>query len=75
MEKMSIFETLSLSTIRIECKLRNGAVSSGTGFFVKFVDQGGTFIPAIVKNLLNFLLINILILAFLNKIPEFNLLA
>jgi len=50
MEKMSIFETLSLSTIRIECKLRNGAVSSGTGFFIKFVDQGDTFIPAIVTN-------------------------
>lgn len=50
MVEMSIFETLSLSTIRIECKLRNGAVSSGTGFFVKFVNQEGAFVPAIVTN-------------------------
>ena len=50
MKELSIFEKLSLSTIRIECKLVNGAVSSGTGFFVKFVDQGDTFVPAIVTN-------------------------
>ncbi|MEA3487381.1 MAG: serine protease [Thermodesulfobacteriota bacterium] len=50
MKELSIFEKLSLSTIRIECKLGNGAVSSGTGFFFKFVDQGDSFVPAIVTN-------------------------
>jgi len=39
-----------LCTIRIDCSLHNGARSSGTGFFAKFVDQGDTFVPAIVTN-------------------------
>jgi len=50
MEELSTFEKLSLSTIRIECKLGDGAVSYGTGFFFKFVDKGDNFVPAIVTN-------------------------
>lgn len=50
MEELSIFEKLSLSTIRIECKLNDGKISSGTGFFVKFVEDGDTFVPTIVTN-------------------------
>ena len=50
MEDLSIFEKLSLSTIRIECKFEDGDVSYGTGFFFKFVDKGDNFVPAIVTN-------------------------
>lgn len=50
MNELSIFEKLSLSTIRIECELGNGRVSTGTGLFFKFVNQGDTFVPAIVTN-------------------------
>ena len=50
MEELSIFEKLSLGTIRIECKLKDGRFSTGTGFFVKFVDDGDSFVPAIVTN-------------------------
>jgi len=50
MSELSVFERLSLSTIRIECELRDGRISTGTGFFVKFVESGDTFVPAIVTN-------------------------
>ena len=50
MTESSIFENLAQGTIRIESKLRNGAISSGTGFFVKFVEQGDSFVPAIITN-------------------------
>ena len=50
MAELSVFESLSLCTIRIECTHKNGARSSGTGFFVKFVEQGDTFVPAIITN-------------------------
>ena len=50
MEKLSIFEKLSLSAIRIECILEDETVSYGTGFFFKFVDKGDNFVPAIVTN-------------------------
>lgn len=50
MNDQSVFEKLSLSTIRIECQLRNGEISTGTGFFFKFVDDGNTFVPTIVTN-------------------------
>ncbi len=46
----SVFELLSLSTIRIECQLRNGDISTGTRFFFKFLDDGNIFIPTIVTN-------------------------
>ncbi|MCK4464423.1 MAG: trypsin-like peptidase domain-containing protein [Bacteroidales bacterium] len=50
MTELSVFESLSLCTIRIECTHKNGARSSGTGFFVKYVDHGDTFVPAIITN-------------------------
>jgi hypothetical protein len=50
MTELSVYETLTLCTIRIECSLKNGARSSGTGFFVKFVEQGDNYVPAIVTN-------------------------
>lgn len=50
MQELSIFESLSLSTIRIECQLDGGDISSGTGFFFKFHEKGNSFVPAIVTN-------------------------
>ncbi len=49
-EKYSIFEQLAYSTIRIECDVSDGKVSSGTGFFVKFNDKGSTYTPVIITN-------------------------
>lgn len=50
MQELSIFEKLGLCTIRIECELDNGAISTGTGFFVKLGENGNNFIPTIVTN-------------------------
>lgn len=50
MSQLSPFESLSHSTIRIECDLIGGGVSTGTGFFFRFVDKGENFVPAIVTN-------------------------
>lgn len=50
MSDLSVFENLALSTIRIECQLDDGNVSSGTGFYFKFHDKGDSFVPAIVTN-------------------------
>jgi len=50
MSELSVYEKLSLSTIRLESSLGNGATSSGTGFFAKFIDQGDTYVAAIVTN-------------------------
>ncbi len=50
MNELSIYENLSLSTIRIECEIGNGNVSAGTGFFFKYVNNIDTFTPAIVTN-------------------------
>lgn len=49
MTTLSVFEQLSLSTVRIECETEDG-FSSGTGFFVKFLQNGDMFVPAIVTN-------------------------
>jgi len=50
MSRLSIFERFGFCTIRIECTLEDGATSTGTGFFVKFCDNGEYFVPAIVTN-------------------------
>lgn len=50
MSDQIIFENLAMSTIRIECRLNNGDISTGTGFFFKFVEQGTDFVPAIITN-------------------------
>ena len=50
MPNLSPFEQVAHSTIRIECDLRDGATSTGTGFFFRFADKGDRFVPAIVTN-------------------------
>jgi Trypsin-like peptidase domain len=47
---LSISEQLMYSTVRIECMLKNGNRSVGTGFFFRFLDDGEKHIPAIVTN-------------------------
>ena len=47
--KLSESEQLTYSTARIECEATSG-VSTGTGFFYRFLDQGDTYIPAFVTN-------------------------
>lgn len=49
MNKLSIYEKLSLSTVRIECDTPDGQ-STGTGFFFKFLKDNEKFVPAIVTN-------------------------
>lgn len=48
--KRSLFENLAFSTIRIECDLKEGETSTGTGFFFRFADTGSKHVPAIVTN-------------------------
>jgi V8-like Glu-specific endopeptidase len=43
-------EQLTFSTVRIECQLQTGEISTGTGFFFRFLDDGNQYIPAIVTN-------------------------
>jgi hypothetical protein len=43
------FENLAFSTIRIECEVPGG-ISTGTGFFCKFAENGEKFVPAIITN-------------------------
>lgn len=50
MNNLSIFENLSLSTVRIECKNSEGQVSAGTGFFMKFLEKENSYVPAIITN-------------------------
>lgn len=47
---LSLVDRLGYSTIRIECKLINRRIATGTGFFFNFRDGGGRIIPAIVTN-------------------------
>lgn len=48
--QLSISEQLTYCTVRIECRLKQGGTSTGTGFFYRFCDNGNTFIPAIITN-------------------------
>lgn len=43
-------EQLTFSTVRIECQIQTGEVSTGTGFFFRFLEFGEQFIPVIVTN-------------------------
>ena len=36
---LSISEQLTYSTVRIECELKMGGVSTGTGFFFNFLED------------------------------------
>lgn len=47
---LTITEQLMYSTIRIECELRRGSISTGTGFLFRFLENGEEYIPAIVTN-------------------------
>ncbi len=49
---LSIAEKLISSTVRIECELKNGQKSTGTGFFFNFVqdDDHNVVIPVIITN-------------------------
>lgn len=47
---MSISEKIVHSTIRIEAIDSNGNVSTGSGFFFNFLDEGDTSVPTIVTN-------------------------
>lgn len=48
--RMPISEQLTYCTVRVVGKLKNGSLSTGTGFFYRFVDNGDSFVPAIVTN-------------------------
>ena len=49
---LSLSEKLAYSTVRIECELRTGGVSTGTGFFFNFLEDKSknTHIPVVVTN-------------------------
>ena len=47
--QLSPSEQLTYATIRIKCETTTG-ISTGTGFFYRFVDGGDTHIPVIVSN-------------------------
>ncbi len=47
---LSIAEQLAHSTVRLECTLADGTISTGTGFFFGFVREGTRSAPAIVTN-------------------------
>lgn len=50
MQELTIFEKLSLSTVRIECELPEGGISTGTGFFIRFLRSEKSYVPVIVTN-------------------------
>ena len=43
-------EQLTHSTVRIETDLHGGGVSTGTGFYMNFLQKEDTYIPVIVTN-------------------------
>lgn len=49
---LSISEQLTYSTVRIECELKTGGTSTGTGFFFKFLEDKttNTHVPVVVTN-------------------------
>lgn len=47
---LSASEQLTLSTVRLECQLTDGRVSTGTGFFFRCCDDGQRHVPVIVSN-------------------------
>src|SRR5438128_4978804 len=49
-QTLSIAEQLAYCTVRLECDLSGGDVSTRTGFFFNFAEDGGTSVPAIVTN-------------------------
>ena len=49
-QTLSVAEQLAYCTVRLECDLSQGVVSTGTGFFFNFAEDGGKSVPAIVTN-------------------------
>ena len=49
---LSISEQLTYSTVRIECELNNGGISTGTGFFFNFLENkdDNSHIPVVITN-------------------------
>jgi V8-like Glu-specific endopeptidase len=49
---LSISEQLTYSTVRIECELKTGGTSTGTGFFFNFLEdkENNTHVPVVVTN-------------------------
>ena len=49
---LSISEQLTYSTVRIECELKTGGTSTGTGFFFNFLEDktNNTHVPVVVTN-------------------------
>lgn len=47
---LGLMEQLTHSTVRIETNLHNGAVSTGTGFYMNFLQKDDSCIPVIVTN-------------------------
>lgn len=49
---MTISDKLCYSTIRIECQLKSGETSTGTGFFFNFLENisQSTYVPVIITN-------------------------
>lgn len=49
---LSLSEQLTYSTVRIECELKSGGVSTGTGFFFKFLEdkKNKRHVPVVVTN-------------------------
>ena len=50
MLQLTASELLTYSTVRIECRLAGGGLSTGTGFFFRFLNNETTHVPAIVTN-------------------------
>lgn len=47
---LTVAEQLMHSTVRIECRKTDNTISTGTGFFFKFLDDGQSHVPVIVTN-------------------------
>lgn len=49
---LSLSEQLAYSTVRIECELKTGGISTGTGFFFNFLEdkENNRHIPVVITN-------------------------
>jgi len=47
---LGLMEQLTHSTVRIETNLHGGGVSTGTGFYMRFLEKEGNCVPVIVTN-------------------------
>jgi V8-like Glu-specific endopeptidase len=47
---LGLMEQLTHSTVRIETELRGGGISTGTGFYMNFLQKEDTCVPVIVTN-------------------------